>query len=81
MKIRSKKLNKAIDEFTKAMKQRLAQKEREGLAGWNDEEYQTRNSLIYRANEKFESLRHCGGKKNAVDVANFMMMIFHRENQ
>jgi hypothetical protein len=63
----------AVDRFAIAMKDKLAKKRGEGRAGWDDEEYCPVEWL------KQEMKRH-SLKGDPVDVGNFAMMIWNREN-
>lgn len=62
----------AVDRFAEVMKAKLAKKRGEGRAGWDDEEFCPIDWL------KQEMRRHCF-KGDPVDVGNFAMMIWNRE--
>jgi len=83
MKIKSKKLNKAVDEFVDAMKTELAKKESEGYTGWNKEGEISTENLLGRSIDKIKQLQKLPKDlhSNAVDVANFMMMVYYRRNK
>lgn len=63
----------AIDEFAAAMKAKMAQKRAEGRGGWDDP---GECSIFELAQMLVEHLP----KGDPVDIANFAMMLFHREN-
>lgn len=62
----------AVEEFAAAMKAKLAKKREEGRGGWHDPAACDVNDLGR------ELIKHLP-KGDAVDVANFAMMLFHRE--
>ena len=68
-------LNKAVDDFSKAMKEKLAEKAAEGWHGWNVNGYSSIISakLLHKANlVEYD-------RKQAVDVANLAMMLWHQD--
>ena len=79
-KLKSKRLNKAVDDFANEMKKRLAQKEAEGYRGWDKEEVISTTDLLISAHADVVGL---GQRKyeqftTPVDVANRMMMVHYR---
>lgn len=62
----------AVDAFAAAMKAKLARKRDQGYGGWDDPE-QCHTS--YLASLLIDHLR----KGDPVDIANFAMMLFHRD--
>jgi hypothetical protein len=82
MKIRSKKLNIAVNEFVKALKQRLAQKERQGYIGWNDDTIITTSKLEHQIEDDVFLLKNTNdGKlyeKACLDIAARSMMLWNR---
>lgn len=84
MNIRSKKLNAAVKEFVRAMKTRLAQKEREGYKGW-DGKYPDRYLLAgMKANVLMLSDADTPAAlipKLCTDIANWCMMVRYRHQR
>lgn len=80
-KPRSKKLNRAVDDFCEAMKTRLAKKERDGFRGWDNELSVTTKELARRASDKCYDVENgIDVNKNSIDIANLMMMVYFRKN-
>jgi hypothetical protein len=81
VKIKSKKLNAAVDAFIAEMKTRLAQKEKEGYRGW-DEKYPLCELIteIAVGAQRFRSGVH-SHQKTSIDIANRAMMIWYRAKQ
>ena len=66
-------LNRAVDLFAKAMKDKLREKRLEGRCGWNNPRF--RASICQGMIE--HAVRVCmGDDDQAVDVANYAMMLF-----
>ena len=78
--IKSRKLSQAVTRFTSAMRTRLAQKERKGFVDWDNKEEISNEELVHRASEKMVDMESLETSENAIDIANFMMMIWHRLN-
>lgn len=81
MKLKNKELEKAVDEFAKQMKLRLAEKESQGFEGWDKDKFPADNTnLIKRSIKKWSELGSLPKdlKTQCVDTANFMMMIHYR---
>lgn len=66
--MKSKKLNKAFDEFVSEMKKRLTEKEDDGWTGWDCPEF-------YGIRERLFCKLANPTRKNYVDIANFCMML------
>lgn len=78
-KLKSKRLNKAVDDFANEMKKRLAQKEAEGYRGWNDEDVISTNELLSSARKDVIGMEGRYEQfTTPVDVANRMMMVHYR---
>lgn len=63
----------AVDRFAAAMKLKLAAKRADARGGWDDPEVCSVNWL------NLQMLQHCS-KGDPVDVGNFAMMVWNREN-
>jgi hypothetical protein len=71
------RLGIAVDEFAAAMKRRLRSKYRQRYTGW--EQGHPTSKLMREANEDTSKILEGDDvKKNSVDVANRMMMIWRR---
>jgi len=66
--MKSTKLNNAVNQFVAEMKKRLAEKEKEGYQGWDDD---TQLHLLQRAGTKLKQGKY-------IDVANLVMMLWYR---
>ena len=76
-----------VDRFALAMRAKLAKKRGEGRGGWNHEPYtvqKDRGDSVQRGGCTVRSLkqmlRNHLKKGDMVDIANFAMMIWNREN-
>jgi hypothetical protein len=71
-------LRRCFEAFTEEMKKRLAKKEDEGFEGWDNN---TNLHLAQRAKTKVHRLEAPSDHvdvKDAIDVANLMMMLWYR---
>jgi hypothetical protein len=79
-KIKEKLLQQSFDLFIHEMYERLREKEEAGFIGWDKESVVSRNGLVQRASAKLTECalhkRNCAF--DAVDIANFMMMLWFR---
>jgi hypothetical protein len=86
-KIRSKKLNKAVDSFVLAMKSRLAEKERQNWSGWDGKGDNAVNSLdlisAIRTDLNYAEGWHDVKQAQmlAIDIANRCMMLWFQQNE
>ena len=60
-----------VDRFTVAMRRKLTKKRKEGRGGWNND---------CRIETLLAMLHEHAGKGDMVDIANFAMMVWNREN-
>ena len=63
--------NIGVDAFAKAMKKKLAEKRKQGRGGWDDPKQCTVESLCMMLSDHIK-------KADMVDIANFAMMIWYR---
>lgn len=70
-----KRDNDAVDEFAKAMKQKLALARAKGRSGWNNKETCSDEHLAHLFREH---LKKCN-EGNFIDLANFLMFLHVRE--
>ena len=78
--IKQKKLSTAVAKFTSAMRTRLAQKEKEGYTGWDDNKQIHHKTL---ADAMMDDVKKLGrgnelNQKLCIDIANRAMMLWHR---
>ncbi|MDD2267847.1 hypothetical protein [Sulfuricurvum sp.] len=66
--------NEAVDEFAKAMKEKLAKARAKGRKGWNDKETCSDETLAYLFHDHLQ--KHNEG--NFIDLANFLMFLHIR---
>lgn len=64
----------AVDTFAQAMKNKLAEKRAQGAGGWDKPDECTVETLVQMLIENIS-------KGDPVDIANFAMMLFHRDVQ
>ena len=81
--LKSKRLNKAVDDFAIAMKARLAEKEKQGYRGWDKTtQNQPDIGLAIAAKTKLQDMFNPLPSKSidihATDIANYMMMLWYR---
>ena len=70
------KINKAVDEFSEAMKAKLHKKRiKDGFSGWDTIETPV---LLNMASEHLHRASN-GDSHQFVDVANFMLFVWHNE--
>lgn len=81
MKIKSRRLEKEVDEFVVDMKSRLAEKERVGYKGWDDLGVCLTSTLIDDINLDAEELTQNPTRKLCADIANRCMMVSYRLNK
>lgn len=78
--MKGKKLPKLLADFTKAMEQRLQEKQSKGFSGWDSENWNSWN-IPERLWIKVLRVRDHGkgcGKKCLVDIANFAMFLWSK---
>jgi hypothetical protein len=81
MKLKDKKLEKAVDMFAREMKKRLAVKED---IGWNSWKEVDMPAAIRICGSKMLTVRASDGPikeiiKHEVDIANFMMLLWYQD--
>jgi len=76
-----KELNRVVDEFAVAMKEKLAEKARDGWCGWDDLEDGTELTRIKEKLGERVVWLLIGDDKQAVNVANFAMMIWYNDKE
>lgn len=75
------RIEKAVDSFANAIKERLSQKMREGFTGWDDHDFSMENLVnrLFSKAKNINALPHDIGRKDLVDVAAFSMMLHLRQ--
>ncbi len=71
------RINDVVDQFAMAMKERLAEKVREGRTGWSDK---SSSDEIYNAMLAHAASTHLAHERE-IDVANFAMMLWNLRTQ
>ena len=73
-------LTDAVDRFAVAMKKKLHEKAQDGWSGWDCDDFVDSGACVRKLHEHtFRMLR--GEESEVVDVANFCMFIFDREQR
>lgn len=76
--VECERLDLAVDEFVAAMKQKLHKKAGQRFTGWANPNFnpKIRTSMLITAAQLF-----CGDNNQAIDVANYAMMLFYQSGK
>ena len=72
------KLEKALDWFTKKMKDKLIEQYKAGKRGWDDKRFVDTNKAYRAMVSCMEKTKYKNDPKQMIDVANFAMFIAYR---